>query len=266
MYLLYVDESGVPTGKHDDHFVLAGLALHEEDCYPMARSLDALQRRILPGPNGDLELHASRIISGRSEWSHVAKAERLSVLQQSFGMLKDWVAPSGRKPVYFAVVVHKRSWPGRNAVQLAYDHLLAKFDTFLTRLHLSGDSHRSLVIADESSYEKLLQRIMPRWKDGSEGPKKLHSLVEVPLFVGSKASRLIQAVDLVAWATYNYYERGHARYFEHIYDRFDAQEGVQHGLTHLVRGYRECGCVPCQSRRLREIAAAPAAWADVQRP
>lgn len=172
MYLLYVDESGLPTGKHDDHFVLAGLALHEEDCYPLARILDATQRRVLPGPNGSLELHASRIISGREEWSHVSKTDRIKVLDRSFLLLKDWVAPSGRQPTYFAVVISKHSISGKSVVQVAYDQLLARFDSFLTRLHLSGDSHRSLVIADESSYEKLVQQIMPKWKDGTAGVKE----------------------------------------------------------------------------------------------
>ena len=138
MYLLYVDESGVPRGRHGDHFVLAGMALHEEDCYPLARSLDGLQRRTLPGPNGDLELHASRIYSGRHEWSHVSQVDRTRLLDASFRLLRDWVAPSGRSPVYFGVVVHKRSFPGRSAVETAYDQLLARFDTFLGRLHRSG--------------------------------------------------------------------------------------------------------------------------------
>jgi Protein of unknown function (DUF3800) len=266
LYLLYVDESGLPRGKQDDHFVLAGLALHEEDCYPLARSLDAAQRRVLPGPNGNLELHASRIISGREEWSHVSGPDRLKVLDRSFRLLKEWTAPSGRAPVYFAVVIHKRSFPGKSALQVAYDQLLARFDSFISRLHLSGDSHRSLVIADDSSYEKLLQKITPQWKEGTAGVKKIHSLVEVPLFVDSKASRLIQAVDLVAWATFNYYERGHTQYFAKIHPRFDAQDGIQHGLTHLVRGYLSCECVPCKSRQVATIAARPTAWSKVLRP
>jgi len=266
MYLLYVDESGLPGGRQGDHFVLTGMALHEEDCYPFARSIDSLQRRLLPGPNGGLELHASRIFSGRSEWSHVSEADRLELLDHAFKFLKTWVAPSGRAPVYFGVVVHKRSFPGRSAVETAYDQLLARFDSYLSRLHRGGDSHRSLVIADDSSYEKLLQQILPKWKEGDGSIKKLHSLVEVPLFVNSEASRLVQAVDFVSWSIYNYYERGHVTYFSQVHDRFDAQDGVQHGLTHLVKGYHKCACVAYESRRTYVIGEAPAPWSDIERP
>jgi hypothetical protein len=266
MYLLYVDESGLPGGRQGDHFVLTGMALHEEDCYPLAKSLDAAQRRVLPGPDGDLELHASRIYSARNEWSHVSAPDRLAVLDTAFELLGNWQSPVGREPVYFGVVVHKRSFPGRSAVEVAYEQLLARFDSYLSRLHRSGQSHRSLVIADNSSYEQLLQRIIPKWKQGDGGIKKLHSLVEVPLFVDSKASRLVQATDLVSWSIYNYYERGHAIYFSRVHPRFDSQDGVQHGLTHLVRGYRKCVCAACESRRRFMIAPTPAAWSDVARP
>lgn len=266
MYLIYIDESGLPRGKQDEHFVLSGLALHEEDCYPLARSLEAVQRRILPGPNSSLELHASRIFSGRFEWSHVDQMDRTAILDDAFDLLSNWVAPSGRRPVYFGTVIHKPSFPGKSAVEVAYNQTLARFDTFLDRLHRSGDSHRSLVISDKSQYEKVLQQVILRWQEGDGGIRKLHSLVEVPLFVDSKASRLVQAVDLVAWATFNYYERGHDTYFGRIHPRFDAQDGVQHGLVHLVKGYKKCSCAPCDSRRNYVIPAAPSPWSEVERP
>ena len=52
-----VDESGLPADRQGDHFVLTGLALHEEGCYPMmAKTLNAAQRRMLPRSGGHLEL------------------------------------------------------------------------------------------------------------------------------------------------------------------------------------------------------------------
>jgi hypothetical protein len=108
--------------------------------------------------------------------------------------------------------------------------------------------------------------VIPKWREGDGGIKKLESLVEVPLFVDSKASRLVQAVDLIAWATYNYYERGHSQYFSQIHMRFDSHDGVQHGLTHMVKGYQKCRCVPCDSRRHYEVSPVPVPWASIERP
>lgn len=266
MYLLYVDESGRPTGRGDDHFVLAGLAAHEMDCYPFGRGLAAVQRRVLAPEHHELEIHASRIISGRHEWSHVPEPERLALLDAVFDHISGWRSQSGRGVSAFAVVVHKATFRGRSIVELAYDQLLARFDSFVTRQHLAGDSHRSLVIADESAYEQLLQQSLPRWKSGVGSPKRLHSLVEVPLFVDSRASRLIQAADCVAWAIWNYYERGHATYAERIHPLFDASDGVQHGLAHMVRDYTSCVCAACASRTTHVVPDSLAPWHAVRRP
>lgn len=125
MYLLYVDESGRSTGHGDDHFALAGLAVHEEDCYPLSQSIEGIQQRLLPPPHHQLEIHASRIFAGRNEWSHVAKAHRLALLDAVFDHFRDWRAPSGRQPILFAVVIHKRSFPGVSIIERAYEQLLA---------------------------------------------------------------------------------------------------------------------------------------------
>lgn len=170
-----------------------------------------------------------------------------------FRHLANWRSPAGREPRYFGVVVHKPSFPAR-AVERAHEEIFARFDEYLGRLHRQGDSHRSLVVADDSSYESLLQTLVPKWKRGERlGP--LHSFVEVPLYVDSQASRLVQAADFVAWAIFQYYENGHAEHLQLINHRFDVDGGIQHGLVHLKRGYRSCPCVTCDSRRTHQVSA-----------
>jgi hypothetical protein len=71
----------------------------------------------------------------------------------------------------------------------------------------------------------------------------------VPLYVDSKASRLIQAADFVAWATFQYYENNDPRYIQEISACFDADGGIQHGLMHHIKGYGKCKCIACASRR-----------------
>ena len=66
MYLLYLDESGQYHGRQTDYFVMGGLAVHEEDCYPFGRSIESLMRRALPSAHTELELHASRVWAARS--------------------------------------------------------------------------------------------------------------------------------------------------------------------------------------------------------
>lgn len=246
-----MDESGRPRGTSTTHLVVAGLALHEDDCYPLARSLRAVQTKWVGAANADLELHATDVWGARAAWSQVDERARHGLVRAVFRHLASWRSPRGRAPRYFGVVVHKPSFPVR-ALERAHEELFARFDEYLTRLHRRGQSHRAIVIADTSSYESLLQTLMPRWKRGERlGP--LHSFVEVPLYVESNVSRLVQAADFVAWGIWQYYENGHREHIQRISHRFDAAGGIQHGLVHLKRGYGTCPCVPCDSRRMRRV-------------
>ena len=53
---------------------------------------------------------------------------------------------------------------------------------------------------------------------------------EVPVFVDSKASRLIQLADLIAYALFRHFEHGDSKYYQVSAHRFDAEGGVVHGL------------------------------------
>jgi hypothetical protein len=254
VYLLYLDESGRATAAYENYFVVGGIALHEEDCYPLARAIDKRLSRLLPSEPG-LELHASRIWSARSEWSHVDRPTRIAILETIFRDIVAWRSPAGRSATLFAVAVKKADFAA-SPIELAHQEIFKRFDAFLTRLHHQGQSHRSLVIADNNeAYEKLLQGEFLAWKSGRTRYGRLHSFADVPLYVDSKASRLVQLADFVAWATWHYYENNHVQWMQLVNPAFDSEGGVQHGLVHLSGAHKRCLCVPCVSRRDAVIAA-----------
>jgi len=255
MYLLYLDESGQPKGHgpgSSKYFVLAGAALHEQDCDPLSRSIESLQARLLPS-HPELELHATDMWAGRKEWARVPISDRRELLRAVFHHIGTWTSPRGGAPLLFAAAVEKASFRGIDLIERAHEEVFAKFNSCVTRYHLAGDSHRALVIADDSSYEKLMQSLLPKWKRQGSRIGRMHSFIEVPLYVNSKASRLVQVADFVAWGTWQYYENRVQTFIQDINGRFDADNGVQHGLVHLQIGHRSCVCVACNSRRTHVI-------------
>lgn len=257
MYLLYIDESGQPKGRpgvSSDYFVLAGLALHEQDCFPFATHLEDLLRQTLPREYGRLEFHATDIWAGRKDWSRYSEDLRHQLLDDAFKLIGTWATSSGRGLQLFAVAIDKKSHRGKDVVALAHEELLSRFDSFLVRLHLSGESHRALIISDESRHEKLLQSLVPVWRNSGSRIGRLRSFVEVPLFVDSRTSRIVQSADFVAWSVWQYYEHGATEFMQALHPRFDSADGIQHGVAHLIRNYRKCRCVACSSRRLHTIA------------
>jgi len=83
-------------------------------------------------------------------------------------------------------------------------------------------------------------------------------MADVPLFADSRASRLIQAADLVSYALYRHYDpaRQNMDYIATLWDRFDTAAGAMHGCVHYTPSYGagSCQCKPCQGRLLTEAA------------
>ena len=59
---------------------------------------------------------------------------------------------------------------------------------------------------------------------------KTMNYAEVPVFLDSMASRLIQLADLVSFALYRFYEHNDNAFYDVIKHRFDREGGVEHGL------------------------------------
>ena len=162
---------------------------------------------------------------------------------------------SRRQPVLFAVALHKASFPRQNPYERAYEEFFARCNGMLGRLASRGDRHRCVAIADQSRFklESAIQSAMLGWRErgastgAAIGP--LSAYAEVPLFVDSKASRLVQLADFVAHWVYRAYESGDDSVLRMLAPGFDQEEEVLHGLVHLVRDYRTCECLACASRR-----------------
>jgi hypothetical protein len=58
------------------------------------------------------------------------------------------------------------------------------------------------------------------------------NLAEVPVFLNSRASRLVQLADLIAYATFRNFNGNDPALFDLIVNRCDADQGVVHGLVH----------------------------------
>lgn len=130
----------------------------------------------------------------------------------------------------FASVVKKAKVSPVDPVEFAFEQLASRFDQYLTRLHKSGDTQRGVILFDESTYETTLQSLATDFRTIGHKWGVLRNLSEVPLFLDSRASRLIQLADIIAYAIFRYFESGDNRFYSIIEHRFDSEGGVTHGL------------------------------------
>ena len=105
-----------------------------------------------------------------------------------------------------------------------------------------------LIVMDDSSYEARLQSLAAGFNKSERQLGTTTNLVDVPLFVDSRATRGIQYADLVAYAMWRKYERGESEFFDVIANWFDSEGGVVHGLHHYRNREDVCDCPSCVSR------------------
>ncbi|MBM4033226.1 MAG: DUF3800 domain-containing protein [Planctomycetes bacterium] len=248
MYLLYLDDSGSAANKNENYLVLGGVLVFERQVHWISQELDKLAAAIWPASPECVEFHASDVFSGRQPpWNGIPdKAKRRQAIRDVLAVL----ARSHKSTCAFACAVHKASFPDADPMELAFEQLCSRFDVHLKRLyHTEGEPHRGLIILDESSYETSLQKLARDFRSLGTRWDVVRNLVEVPLFVDSRASRLLQLADHVAYAVFRRYEAGDTSYLDPILSRFVAEEGKLHGLVHRQTVDMTCMCPACMGRR-----------------
>ncbi|MTW16385.1 DUF3800 domain-containing protein [Rhodoplanes serenus] len=244
MYLLYLDDSGSSNNTADRHIILAGVALFERQPHWLCERLDQIAHRIWPDNPSGIEFRGGDILSGRKHWRGVGKDDRLRAYKEALQILA-----SSKQVHLFGAAVHRAAVSPDDPMERAFEQVCNRFDKFLGRLHRRDNTQRGLIILDKSTYETSLQGLARNFRTVGHRWGKLYNLAEVPLFVDSRATRMVQYADMVAYAVRRYFENGDAVLFDIIAPRFDSEGGVVHGLTHLKPSIQPCHCFCCKQKR-----------------
>ena len=225
MNLLYVDESGSTIDAKQIFFVLAGLCVIERQGYWISEKLDKIAERFNPGDPDSVELHGSPMLNGRGFWRRFPLPDRINAIKDALGVL----ATSHISHKIFACVIRKSVVSPKDPVEVA-----SRFDYYLKRLHKNGDTQRGIIIFDKSTYETTIQNLATDFRKIGHTWDVLRNLAEVPLFIDSRASRLIQLADLVSYSIFRKYESNDNQFMSIIQNRFDSEGGQVHGLCEKI--------------------------------
>lgn len=253
MFILYIDGSGSVKNRDERHFVLAGLAVFERQIYHLISDLDEVVDNFNLGDASQIELHGSPMYTGKSlPWrSEKDRESRNVMITDALGVL----SRASRTVRAFGIAVEKRALTAADPVEYAFEEICNRFNLYLARHYRSRggrdeDKQRGLIVMDQSQYEQPLQALAREFRVNGTRWGNLRNIAEVPLFVDSKASRLIQLADLIAFAVWRKYEYQDGRFFDPIISRFDEDGGVIHGLMHFRAKGADCYCPACMSRNL----------------
>lgn len=253
MYLLYLDDAGSPSNPAENYFVLGGICVYEAQADWFTRELDKIAAGFDAQDPSKIEFHASSIFSRReAPWKNLKQDEARGVMKSVLNV----ASVSYDSACCFACAIEKASLrPDEDCVALAFEDLCQRFDLFLARKHKQGDRQRGLLILDRSTQETSLQRLSRDFRRVGTKWGLLKYLADTPMFVDSRASRLVQVADHVAHAVFRRFNAGDSQYFDIVAARFDESDGVIHGLAHKHSDRQRCVCPACLSRRLSRGSA-----------
>jgi hypothetical protein len=224
VYMLYVDDSGLPANKYDKYCVLAGFATREDQNYWIQQSIDSLVSEHT-GMTA-LELHGSPIRTGKGAWRQFPKEKREALFM---AVLRYIAENYPRQFILFGAVIRNE---GDTVAEDLFTQITSRFDKFLKRKYTKyQEPARGIAIFDKSRSEQqfqvwsqIYQKIGNRWGE------TLANFSEVPLFLDSKMSRSIQLADIIAYALFRKYAEDDDTYFSVIADCFDRDGENKYGL------------------------------------
>ena len=226
--------------------MLAGVAVFEREPHWLSESLDRLASEIWPERWQDVEFRGNSIRGGKNRWRRIPKDRRIRAYRDALKL----VANSSSATV-FAAAIYKAALSPDDPMEYAFEQICNRFDRYLGRRHKSGDTQRGLIVLDKSSYETPLQGLARDFRTTGHRWGTLRNLADVPFFVDSRATRMIQLADLIAHAVRRYFENGDSTFFDVFSHRFDALGGVVHGLVHYTPAGSQCNCLACRQRLRR---------------
>jgi len=246
MHLLYLDDAGSAANPNEEYLVLGGVSVFEAQAQWITQELDNLAAGIHPADPYAVEFHASEIFSRRTApWRGMSREEAQGVIKA----VLDVLSRSYESARAFACAIHKPSFVGQDLMELAFEDLCSRFNLYLRRFHAQGDRQRGLIILDESAHETTLQRMARDFRTLGTQWGVIRNLADTPLFVDSRASRVVQLADHVAYAVFRRYNAHDAQYFDIMASKIDSADGVVHGLAHKQTVDPNCMCIACLSRR-----------------
>lgn len=213
MHLLYLDESGSTTDPSLDFFVLAGFAVFERSTHWLESRMNPIAARFNPQDPAAIEFHGSPMFGARDEWKGIHPADRVQAVVDILSLLGN----NQLKLKVFAAVIEKSMIPDAQVREKAYEAVAHQFDQYLADMWFHRrDAQRGLVVCDKTDYEHKIQALSSLFKHQGHHLGRLRNFAEVPLFLDSRASRLIQLANLIAYWIFRYYQSGDDRGFSMI--------------------------------------------------
>ncbi|MCG8511681.1 MAG: DUF3800 domain-containing protein, partial [Rhodospirillales bacterium] len=125
----------------------------------------------------------------------------------------------------------------------AFEQIVSRFQRYL---QVTDPNQFGLLVHDnnQSVAKKHTEMMRSFHHSGTSFTDPITNIIETPLFVDSKLTRMVQIADLCAYALRRFHERGEADLFRLVFQRGDRQGTRVVGVRHFT-GRLSCNCEIC---------------------
>ncbi|MBA2324930.1 MAG: DUF3800 domain-containing protein [Pseudonocardiales bacterium] len=196
MLLTYIDESYT-----DDHYYIAALMIPEEAILSLGSALDAVVKtasRNYAGISENAELHAHDLVGGKGDWKILGPMlrARIGIYNNAIQAIADHEVTIVVRGVDITRLRARYRSP-EHPHSIVLTHLIERVDEYV-----EGRDELALLIADEvGTPDEYRQSLWHYQRTGTWGYRRrqIRRIVDTLHFAPSKASRLVQAADMVAY-------------------------------------------------------------------
>lgn len=190
---------------------------------------------------------AKKTYAHERPYIHLTLAERQDVAREIADSISGW--GSAR---LFAECIDKTYFDpvriGCTADEQAFEQIVSRFEQYVESTDEPGDRRFGLLVHDNNpTVARKHTELMRRFHQRGTLWTRIERLIETPLFVDSKLTRMVQIADLCAYSLRRYLENQEPEIFSRVFLRAHRIQNRVVGIRHFTGA--NCGCDICRAHR-----------------
>jgi hypothetical protein len=179
---------------------------------------------------------------------HLTKPERISLVREVADCVGGWGFAR-----LFAECIDKVHFDPtrstRSVSEQAFEQVVSRFQRYLVNMEQPGGprNHGLLIHDNNESVARKHTDLMRHFHEQGTLWTAVDRIIDTPLFVDSRLTRMVQIADLCSVALRYFVENGDADLFDRIFVRADRIHETVVGVRHFTA--RTCGCEICLAHR-----------------
>ena len=179
---------------------------------------------------------------------HLSYDERWAVVKAVAQAISEW----GNARLFAECIDKTHFDPTRTkltAGEQAFEQVVSRFQSYLSHVAGAGavNDYGLLIHDNNEAVAKKHTQLMRQFHKSGTLWTAIDNIIETPLFVDSRLTRMVQVADLCAVSLRRYCELGETDLFDFIFKRADRIGNKAVGVRHFAG--LSCNCAICQAHR-----------------